>query len=184
MVQEAETSVIELDLVSCGSCDLVFISSERRETCPTCGGEAVGPYLEFVVTPEGPRLKNGAVAVARAASAEEPPGQAGYEESADEALADSEIPSSEGPTDPIDAFTPLATEFLRRGEISEAELSEQLQGLGADPETAAATVGRLTAIRETVEWLRPAGAEAQEEAAAEEPAAPAGEPAEGEPASE
>src|SRR3990167_2531150 len=100
MVQETEAAPVELDVVSCGTCDTLFISSERRQTCPACGGEGVGPFFEFVATPEGPRLKNGAVAVARAATPPAEPAATGdavtadAQEEQEEALSEEEAPAA------------------------------------------------------------------------------------------
>lgn len=53
MTQEVETAVVELEIVSCQTCDLLFVASERRQTCPSCGGEGTGPYLAFVLDETG-----------------------------------------------------------------------------------------------------------------------------------
>ena len=71
MTQDVETSVVELDLVSCQTCDLMFVASERRQTCPVCGGEAPGPYLEYVLDETGLHPKNGAAALPAGGPAED-----------------------------------------------------------------------------------------------------------------
>src|SRR3990167_9294973 len=136
MVQETEAAPVELDVVSCGTCDTLFISSERRQTCPACGGEGVGPFFEFVATPEGPRLKNGAVAVARAEAPPAGPAAAAEAPAAEGEAVEADPRGDAAVCDPLDVFTPLAVEFLRRGDITQAELSQRLQELGADPEAA------------------------------------------------
>ena len=176
MVQEAETPVIELELVSCGTCDTVFISSERRQTCPACGGEAVGPYLEFIVTPEGPRLKNGAVAIARTAA---PPAEriAEPELPAGDAPAVEEALESEGVAPALaEAFAVGVQSFLMGGGTRPEELEGYLLSMGATPEDAATAIGRLSAIYTLLDALTFMAGEAQEEAVAEEPPAVVGEP--------
>lgn len=168
MVQEAETVALELELVSCGTCDTVFISSERRQTCPACGGEAVGPYLEFVATPDGPRLKNGAAQVLAGAA---PPSPAPESPAA---LADGDAPAEEGTATsigriPVTDMLPMAVEsFLRGREATEDDIRGMLLDLGADPDVVATTVGRLIAVRDTLASLEPSPPESEGEAAAEE----------------
>jgi len=180
MVQEAETPVIDLELVSCGTCDTVFISSARRQTCPACGGEAIGPYLEFIVTPEGPRLKNGAVAIAGAVKetvdriAETEPLAAEEDAAAEEESAPS--PLSRRPAFAMDAGAYLGG----IDEVDEDFLRQHLLDLGADPETATTTVGRLAAVRDTLASLTAPHPEPVEGEPAEELAPPAPDPEAGE----
>lgn len=66
MTQETETVAMELNIVSCQTCDALFIESERRQTCPSCGGPPVGPYFQFVLDDSGLHRKDGAVGLAAA----------------------------------------------------------------------------------------------------------------------
>ena len=146
MTQEVETAVVELDLVSCQTCDLVFVASERRSTCPSCGGEGTGPYLEYVLDETGLHPKNGPVVAA----------------------ADSE-PIIRGP---IEGKLPTAGAMLAgflTGEEVDADMAKDwLLELGAKPGVAAKTMQRLTAVRDTIAQLTAAAVE--EPAEAEEPA--------------
>ena len=176
MVQEAETPILELEFVSCQTCDIVFISSERRQTCPACGGEALGPYLVFTVTPEGPRLKdlNGPIAGAQTARLEpgsEPAAPAAPDEVVEEKVEGEGV----SPTD-HDVFVVGVQAFLEFAGINEEDLVDQLVRMGADPETAATTVGRLAAVRDTLASLTTAHPEPVEGEPAEEPAAPTPDP--------
>ena len=71
MAQETETVAIELNFVSCQTCDALFIGSERREMCPFCGGPPVGPYFQFVLDGDGLRQVDGAAPAAPPAPEEE-----------------------------------------------------------------------------------------------------------------
>lgn len=56
MTQAPPAETMSLRIVSCETCDQLFLVSPRRETCPGCGG---GPGLEFFsfeASPEGVQL--------------------------------------------------------------------------------------------------------------------------------
>lgn len=146
MTQEVETAVVELDLVSCQTCDLMFVASERRQTCPVCGGEATGPYLEYVLDEAGLHPKNGAVVAA----------------------ADSE-PIMRGPVaDKLPTVGAMLAGFLTGEEVDPDTAKDWLLELGAKPAVARVTMQRLTAVRDTIATLA-APAEEETEAPEEEP---------------
>lgn len=181
MAQEAETVAMELNIVSCQTCDTLFIESERRQTCPACGGLPVGPYLQFVLDDGGLHLKDGAApAAAPAAPAEELAPEP--EIPAAVAVEEEEGEEEPRPADAImEAFGVGVVDFLAGGAIDEGNLREVLSDMGAEPEAAAIAVGRLAAVRDLLRELAAAGVEAQVEVAAESPPAAAPEPeAEGE----
>ena len=96
MTKEVETAVVELEIVSCQTCDLLFVASERRQTCPVCGGEGTGPYLEYVLDETGLHQKvRGTQDELTASPAEEPA----------EAVESSEEPAEavESPEEPAEA---------------------------------------------------------------------------------
>lgn len=66
MTQEAtETGTISLEIVSCKDCDQLFLLSPRRQTCPTCGGDAGMTFFQFEASGPG-----GVVMVGRLPEAE------------------------------------------------------------------------------------------------------------------
>ena len=197
MTQEAETVAVDLDIVSCQTCDAVFIASERRQSCAICGGEATGPYFRFVLDAAGLHLKDGAggLAVAEAAigplvvaeikerytggtlireEAVAELGRQGYSPGDAELLVaiwdkemapEAEAPAAEAPAAEEAAegeavalkWEAAAAEdigtYLGGGEISEDYLRDILVTAGADPEDAAAAVGRLQAVRDLLREL-------------------------------
>jgi len=151
MTQEVETAVVELEIVSCQTCDLVFVASERRSTCPSCGGEGTGPYLEYVLDESGLHPKNGPVVAA----------------------ADSE-PMMRGPVaDKLPIAGAMLAGFLTGEEVNADMMKDWLLELGAKPGVAVKTMQRLTAVRDTIAQLATAAAE--EPAEAEVEAEPTGE---------
>jgi len=141
MTQEVETAVVELDIVSCQTCDLLFVASERRSTCPSCGGEGTGPYLEYVLDETGLHPKNGPVVTA----ADSEPIMRG---------------SIEGKLPTVGA---MLAGFLT-GEGVDADMAKDwLLKLGAKPGMARVTMQRLTAVRDTIAQLAAAGVEAEAE---------------------
>ncbi len=159
MTQEAETAAMDLNIVSCQTCDALFIESERRQTCPRCGGPAVGPYFEFVLDGGGLPLKDGAAPAVVPA----PPGE--------EPAPEPEAPAPEAPAaeaEPVSGLETLTTgevfpvavaSFLESGAGTEEDLRGMLADLGAEPEAAAIAVGRLTAVRNLLRELAAAGVE-------------------------
>jgi len=185
MTQDAETVAMDLNIVSCQTCDALFIESERRQTCPSCGGLPVGPYFQFVLDGSGLHQKDGAApAAAGSPLAEEPAPEP--EAPAAEAPVEEEEPIMIGPVaDKVPVAGAMLAGFLT-GEVEEVEyVREWLVELGAEPEAVAAAVGRLVAVRDLLRELVAAGVEAQVEVAVEETPAPAPPPApppaEGEP---
>ena len=174
MTQEVETAVVELDLVSCQTCDLMFVASERRQTCPVCGGEGTGPYLEFVLDESGLRLKNGSAVLPAGGPAEDVPGRGRTGPVTAAEMA-------EGPEPPMAAEPPAfpvlgiyIAEYLSGADVSEEDLRGHLEEAGAKPRAVRVTVQRLTAVRDTLRELAAAGAEPEAELEAversEEPA--------------
>ncbi|KKM84097.1 hypothetical protein LCGC14_1302670 [marine sediment metagenome] len=167
MTQEAETVAVDLEFVSCQTCDAVFVASERRQTCPSCGGEPTGPYLQFVLDAAGLHLKDGGIPTAAPA----PPA----EEPAPEAEAPAaEAPAAEEPveeTDWLEVFVVGVTSYLQSGGglgVTEDDLATVLlENLGAEPEDAAAAVGRLQAVRDLLRELTQLPVEAQVEVTVE-----------------
>lgn len=180
MTQEAETVAMDLNIVSCQTCDALFIESERRQTCPSCGGPPVGPYFQFVLDGEGLRLKDGAAP----AAAPSPPAEELAPEPEPppaEAPAEEEEAEEPRPADAImEAFGVGAVHFLCGGAMDEGNLRAVLDDMGAEPEAAQIAVGRLAAVRDLLRELAEAGVEAQVEVAVEEtpgePPEPEGEP--------
>jgi len=172
MTQEVETAVVELDLVSCQTCDLVFVASERRQTCPVCGGEATGPYLEYVLDETGLHPKNGSAILpagrqAEAAATDTPAGPIADAEAAEEP------PTTAADVDWLNVFVEGVTSYLLDCGITEDDLRTVLEvNLGVKPRVARVTVQRLTAIRAVVRELAPVGVEAEAEVveSPEEPA--------------
>lgn len=159
MAQETETPAMELAMASCASCDLMFMASERRQTCPTCGGEAVGPYFEFVLDESGLHQKNGAApdvlplpAPLSEEEEEAPPVPA--------APAEEEGPAEEPETVASEELFPVAAaDFLEGGEVTAEDLKGILMDLGAESEAARTAVGRLLAVRDLMRELAGAGLE-------------------------
>ncbi len=200
MTQETEEAPLELALVSCQTCDLAFIGSDRRQTCPVCGGEAAGPYFQWTLEGDGLRLRDGAAPAAAGATPPAPGAEPPAEEAeAAPAEAEAAITAAEGGYAAI-GFSAAAGAFLYGGAQTEEELHEQLMELGAEREAATTAVGRLVAVRELIAELAAAGVEAEvaveavsspeetaeavssPEAQAEEPAEPAAAAAAAEPA--
>ena len=208
MTQEAETVAMELNIVSCQTCDAVFIESERRQTCPSCGGPPVGPYFRFVLDGSGLHQKDGvrappinreeAVQQLKDLSYPEEEAEAMVDKWNEDRDAAAEAPAATAPVEeeapagglgdlpPSDVFPLTVASYLRGGEATGDDLRGMLTDLGAEREAATTAVGRLEAVRDLLQELAAAGVEAQvevtvEEAPAEAPS-PAGEPAEGEPA--
>jgi hypothetical protein len=176
MTQETEEAPLELALVSCQTCDLVFIGSERRQTCPVCGGEPAGPYFQWTLEAAGLRLRDGAAAETPAA----PPVAPEAEPPAVEAEAPPPVEGEPMVDAPAWSKASVAGAMLagflvgERGvEVDADTAKDWLLELGAEPEAATIAVGRLTAVRELIAELTALSAE--------EPALPA-EPADESPA--
>ena len=177
MTQEPETVAMDLNIVSCQTCDAVFVESERRQTCPSCGGEPVGPYFRFVLDADGLHRKDGAAPAAAGSPPAEETAPAA-ETPAAEAAVEEEAPAGGlGDQSPAAMFPLTAMSYLRGGEGTEDDLRMMLADLGAEPEAAAAAVGRLVAVRDLLQELAAAGVEAQVKVAVEETPAPAPPPA-------
>ena len=176
MTQETEEAPLELALVSCQTCDLAFMGSERRTTCPVCGGEAAGPYFQWTLEADGLRLRDGVrpetVAAAAAAPGAEPPA---VEAEAPPPAAEPAAPAVEG-LGVYGLFPLLVGRFLGDWQRTEEDLRERLLELGAEPEAATIAVGRLVAVRDLMRELAAAGVdgggggEAEAEATGESPA--------------
>jgi len=168
MTLEAETVAMDLNIVSCQTCDALFIESERRQTCPSCGGPPVGPYFQFVLDGAGLRLKDGAApAAAPAPPAEEPAPEP--EAPAPEAPAEEAAPPAEEETNWQEVFAEGIATYLQGGGITEDDLRTVLENqLGAEPEAAKTAVGRIMAVRVLLCQLAEAGVEAQVEVTVEE----------------
>lgn len=167
MTQEVETAVVELDLVSCQTCDLMFVASERRQTCPVCGGEATGPYLEYVLDESGLHMKNGSAALPAGRQAEDVPGRERTGPVTAEEMAEGPAPTpfTEPPAFPVLGI--YMAEYISGADVSEEDLREKLETAGAKPRVARVTVQRLTAVRDTLRELASPAGEAQAEAEAE-----------------
>ena len=198
MPEDTKPVTMDLNIVSCQTCDAMFIESERRQSCPGCGGPPVGPYFQFVLDGSGLHPKGRAweplinreqaikdlrdlsftaeEAEARVTKWEEgdlTPAEA----AAEEAPAEEEKPAGEGIQLPPSDVLPLAIEsFLRGGEATGSDLRTLLLDLGAEPEAAAAAVGRLVAVRELLAELAEHRIEAGVEVEAEVTPAEAPEP--------
>ncbi len=164
MTQEVETAAVELDLVSCQTCDLMFVASERRQTCPVCGGEATGPYLAYVLDETGLHMKNGSAVLPAGQQAEDvrPDTVTGSIEEGQEA---EEPPPAAADVDWVAVFVGGVATYLQGGGITEDDLRTVLENnLGATPRVSRVTVQRLTAVRDTLRELAAAGVEAEVEA--------------------
>ena len=62
MTQLAEPTTMELQIVSCETCDQLFLVSPRRETCPACGGPPGLEFFSFEASRDGVRLLGGIAA--------------------------------------------------------------------------------------------------------------------------
>ncbi len=161
MTQEAATESIELAIVACETCDQIFLSSPRRQTCPVCGGGAGLTFFEFTGSADGVTLKGAPILTPPA-----PPSPA------------SSLPAGEGAPDAegevyADLLSLPDPEMLRR----------VLEDYGAEAEDIAAAVGRLQAIHALFDQLASEGPETDDRppgpstegaaGAAEAPAEPA-----------
>ncbi|KKN36995.1 hypothetical protein LCGC14_0768060 [marine sediment metagenome] len=185
MTQETETPTMDLNIVSCQTCDALFVESERRQTCPSCGGEPVGPYFRFVLDADGLHRKDGAApAAAQPTPAEEPAEELEPLPIVDDRQPE-ELAGGLGDQSPAVMFPLTAMSYLQGGEGTEGDLRGLLADLGAEPEAAAAAVGRMVAVRDLLRDLAAAGVEAEVEVGVEvtpaEATEPVPEPAEGEP---
>jgi len=179
MAQEAETVAMELNIVSCQTCDALFIESERRQTCPSCGGPPVGPYFQFVLDGAGLHLKDGAAPAAAPAPPAEELAPEPEAPAAEASAAEAEAPAEEELED-MDVLLEAVKGYLGGADALEVDVREWLEvQLGAEPEAAATAVGRLAAVRDLLRELAAAGVEAQVEVAAEETLAEAPEPGSG-----
>jgi len=153
MTQATEVETMELSIVSCETCDQLFLLSPRRQTCPGCGGSAGLTFFEFVGDASGLHLKNGVDPAQLAAAPVDQRDPAGipHEEGAE--------PPEESPwvgqdtTSDTLRFAVDVGLFLRGDDITEDKLQRELLDLGADPESAATAVGRLVAVRNLVREL-------------------------------
>ncbi len=176
MTQATEAETIDLAIVSCETCDQLFLCSPRRESCPTCGGPVGLRFFEFQGDASGLHLKDGTLAALAAAPAA-PPAEAPPTEPAAPAEGEEEgwqEPSPAGAT--MEAFGVGVVDFLAGGAIDESNLREVLLDMGAEPEDAAAAVGRLVAVRDLLRSLAGTGVEA--EVSVDVQAAPAAAPVE------
>jgi len=180
MTQATEVETMELSIVSCETCDQLFLLSPRRQTCPGCGGSAGLTFFEFVGDASGLHLKNGVDPAPPSAAPVDQRDPAGIPHD-DVANGDSDGPavSTSGQPDTL-AFAVDVGLFLRGEDITEDKLAGELLDLGADPESATTAVGRLTAVRNLVRELVDAAlpvavkveAEPEPEPAAAEPPPP------------
>lgn len=177
MTQEAETVAVDLNIVSCQTCDALFIESERRQTCPSCGGSPVGPYFRFVLDDSGLHQKDGAAPAAAGSPPAEEPAPAAEIRAAVDRVAEEEPDGGLGADPPWVIFPITVMSYLRGGEGTEDDLRGMLADLGAEPEAAAAAVGRLVAVRNLLQEIAASTLAAQVEVVVEETPAPAPPPA-------
>ena len=163
MTQETEEAPLELALVSCQTCDLAFIGSERRQTCPVCGGEAAGPYFQWTLEADGLRLRDGAAPEVPAATPAAPGAEPPVVEAEAPPPAEEAAEEPEGGSPGAVGFASVLGSFLYGGVATEAEVRATLLELGAEPEAAAIAAGRLVAVRELIAELTAAGVEAEVE---------------------
>lgn len=101
MTQPA-AEIVELAIAACSTCDMLFLVSPRRGSCPTCGGEPGLVFFEFVGDQAGLHLKP-------AESADLPPAAAAPPFGALEAAAEPEPLSAAAPAlapSPVAAAAP------------------------------------------------------------------------------
>ena len=179
MTQVTEVETVELTIVSCETCDQLFVCSPRRDSCPTCGGPAGLRFFEFLGDASGLHLQDGTLG-ALAAAPVAAPAEASLVAPAPEAPAAEEAATEE--LEP-NSFKDLGAEcgaFVGSSEVvSEEELRGRFSDLGAEPEDAVTAVGRLVAVRDLLRDL-----EAPEAGAGELPAVPEPTQAEGDQDSE
>ncbi len=184
MTQATEPETIDLAIVSCETCDQLFLCSPRRESCPTCGGGVGLRFFEFQGDASGLHLKDGTLAALAAAPVAPPAEAPPAAPAAPAEREDRTPPSTLGDLPSSDVFPLVLESYLRGGEATEDDLRKLLGDLGAEPEDAAAAVGRLVAVRDLLRDLAAAGVEpaasVDVQAAPAESPPPAPEPAEGE----
>lgn len=153
MTQPTETDVIPLQLVSCETCDNAFLSSPRRQTCPGCGGAAGLSLVAFEASDNGlrqvdappPAQPAAAPADVAAQHAAPPPPAAEAEQPP--------APDTPEPLTPAQLFPVAAGSYLDVGFPSPDDLTVILLDMGAEPDVAATTTGRLTAVRDVLQAL-------------------------------
>lgn len=153
MTQEAETETVELAIVSCETCDQLFLVSPRRQACPTCGGPAGLVFFEFLGAPDGLHLKDGTLAAIAPAS---PPPEAvsSAVEPVEATPAPAEATEEEGKPDVMEVLLSAIDAFLGGADYVEEDiLSYLVMPMGAEPEEAATVVGRLVAVRDALRSL-------------------------------
>lgn len=159
MAQETETPAMELAMASCTACDLVFMASERRQTCPTCGGEAVGPYFEFILDESGLHQKDGVIPDIVTSEEPLPEGEA-LEAPLPASPVEETAPAEEEETNWCAVFAEGVAAYLQGGGITEDDLHTVLVNrLGAEKEDAVTAVGRIMAVRVLLCDLAGAGLE-------------------------
>jgi len=161
MTQAIEAETVELAIVSCETCDQLFLCSARRDSCPTCGGPAGLRFFEFLGDASGLHLKDGTLAAldaAPVAAPEEGPVVALAAPAEGEAAGEGD----EGDQDEHTSFRVALWAFIDRSPgVSEDYLRRALADMGAEPEDATTAVGRLAAVRDLLQDLEAAGLESE-----------------------
>lgn len=157
MTQATEVETMELSIVSCETCDQLFLLSPRRQTCPGCGGSAGLTFFEFVGDASGLHLKNGVDPAPLAAAPVDQRDPDGIPREDGAEPAEESPPVGQDTAADTLRFAVDVGLFLKGEDITEDKLQGQLLDLGADPESATTAVGRLTAVRNLVRELVDAG---------------------------
>lgn len=151
--QQEEAGPVTLELAACSVCDAVFLMSSRRETSPCHGADPILVVATLVVGCDGDVMGQWGVGPAAAApditeeaappAEEEPPASA---EEQEEGPPPASVSAYQGVT--------LAIEnYLFKGEGGPDELRQAFLFAGAEPESAAVSVGRLEAVRAHMDAL-------------------------------
>lgn len=150
---EETTGPITVQFAACSVCDALFLMSGRRETSPCHGADPVLVAATLVIQPDGD--------IAGAWGPGAPIGEPFITDSAESPpVAPDETPAAEA-QEPAARETIPPMEVLRVGIQAfldaDPAVEDQLAGVfldaGAEPEDAAAAVGRLEAVRTLIQKL-------------------------------
>jgi hypothetical protein len=166
---QPEVTELEISLVSCEACDMCFLFSPRRETCPTCGGGPGLTLFEWTGYSNGLHLKTELPADYAATL---PPAPAPVEAPASDMGLPANVRGDEAPgasaVSPVGAelvapppaggtaqiyarrvseLADLAAVAIIRDPFDPVPLRAAIAALGAEPEEMSMVIGRLEAVR-------------------------------------
>jgi hypothetical protein len=145
---------LRIEIVACEACDQLFLVSPRRQTCPTCAGNAGVSLFQFDVAADGVHLLGGLVpeaaqAAAAPAAAPAPEAPSGIPEISSTAEAQ---PAE--PPEPGRAFAGLVARLLTDAGAPTAAIAEFLYPRGIDGEIIAAAEGCVSRLRHVIACVR------------------------------